>query len=169
MDELVPLVYDELRVIARRQLRRQWGGHTLDTTALVHEAYLKLSDPSRADFHDRAHFLAVAATAMRQILVDYARRRTARKRRGDGVRLPPVGAPAGGEDRAAEMLAVDEALTSLSALDGRLARLVELRFYGGLTVEETAEVLEVSERTVKRDWRKARAFLYRALSTAGAA
>ncbi len=164
MDELLPLVYGELRGIAHRQLRRR-PAQTLNTTALAHEAYLKLVDQSRAEWRDRSHFLAVAAVAMRHILVDTARRRTAQKRGGDDVRvtLDDRAAKADTDSRAIEILALDEALTALAELNDRLSRLVELRFFGGLTVEETAEAMGISERTVKRDWRKARAFLYRAL------
>lgn len=164
LERIFPLVYDELHAVARRQLNRRRSGETLNTTALVHEAYLKLVDQTRAEWQDRSHFMAVAAVAMRHILVDYARRRTAHKRGGheQPVLLDEVTPSI--EARAEEILAIDEALTALAGLNDRLAKLVELRFFGGLTVEETAEVLGVSERTVKREWRKARAFLYRALS-----
>ncbi len=161
--ELFPLVYNELHTLAHRQLKRFRPGQTLDTTALVHEAYLRLVDPSRCELTDRAHFLGVTAIAMRQILVDHARSRTAQKRGGNErpARLSEV--QIGVDGRALEILAIDEALEALTAVDERLSRLVELRFFGGLTVGETAEVLDVSERTVKREWRKARAFLYRKL------
>lgn len=166
-DRLLPLVYEELRLAAHRQLRRRRPGQTLDTTALVHDAYLKLIDHQRAGWRDRNHFMAVATLAMRQILVDHARRRAAEKRGGgeEMVTLEEgrMGGPADG--RAIEILALDQALNHLAELDERLAKLVELRFFGGLSVEETAEVLDVSVRTVKRDWRKARAFLYRLLET----
>lgn len=165
MDQLLPLIYDELRGAARRQLRRCRPGQTLNTTALVHEAYVKLVGKTRGAWQDRRHFVAVAAMAMRQILVDYARRRTALRRGGENKQVLLDEAQLGTvEPRAIEVLALDEALTSLSSLNERLSRLVELRFFGGLSVEETADVLEVSERTVKRDWRKARAFLYQTLS-----
>ena len=168
MPRLVALLYDELRAVARRQLRRGRPGQTISTTALVHEAYLKLADHGGFGLHDRVHFLSVAAVAMRQILVDAARRRMAKKRGGEGVRITLDGLhPEPGrrdvEARAAEILAVDRALTSLAAFDERLGRLVELRFFAGLTEEETAQVLDTSERTVRRDWRKARAFLFQAL------
>ncbi len=163
-DRLYSLVYDELRRIAHRQLRRRSPGQTLDTTALVHETYLKLADVRSAEWQDRAHFLAVAATAMRHILVDAARRRGAAKRGGELRRIELGDEQLGLESKATEILAVDRALGNLAAVDGRLGRLVELRFFGGLSVEETAEVLRISERTVKRDWRKARAFLYQALA-----
>ncbi len=166
MDELFPLVYDELRGMAHGRLRRRQPSQTLNTTALVHEAYLKLVDQTRAQWNDRSHFLAVASVAMRHILVDHARRRTAAKRGGPERDVTLDDMQPGAMNRAEEILALDQALEALAELSERLAKLVELRFFGGLSVAETAEVLEVSERTVKRDWRKARAFLYRTLSGA---
>lgn len=163
MDRLLPLVYDELRRLAQRQLNRRRAGETLNTTALVHETYLKLVDQSRAGWRDRVHFLAVAAVAMRHILVDYARRRVAKKRGGNARHFQLDEARLGVETRVIEILALDEALTSLAALDERLSRVVEMRFFGGLSVDEIAAVLEVTDRTVKRDWRKAKALLYSAL------
>jgi RNA polymerase sigma factor (TIGR02999 family) len=163
LGRLMPFVYDELRIVARQQLRRR-PRHTLDTTGLVHETYLRLVDQSQAIWKDRAHFLASAAVAMRHILVDQARRRTARKRGGEEIRVTLDEAELGIDERAVEILALDEALTTLADLSERLARLVELRFFGGLTEEETAEALGTSERTVRRDWQKARAYLYLALS-----
>jgi RNA polymerase sigma factor (TIGR02999 family) len=165
---LMDLVYDELRAMARRQLRRRRPGQTITTTALVHEAYLRLVDHDAVPGQDRCHFFGVAALAMRHILVDSARRRVARKRGGDGVRVPfdelrLAGEEPDAEARAVEVLAVDRALASLAALNERLSTLVELRFFGGLTEEEAAEVMGTSERTVRRDWRKARAFLFQAL------
>jgi RNA polymerase sigma factor (TIGR02999 family) len=165
---LITLVYDELCAMARRQLRHWRHGQTITTTALVHEAYLKLVDTGGTPWADRSHFFSVAALAMRHILVDAARRRVAKKRGGDEVRIAFDEMRQGGgkqdaEARAVEVLAIDRALTSLSALDGRLSQLVELRFFAGLTEEETAEVMGTSERTVRRDWRKARSFLYQAL------
>jgi len=157
------LVYAELRLLARRQLRRGRRSPTLDTTGLVHEAYLKLVDRSEAAWQDRTHFLAVAAVAMRHILVDQARRRAAAKRGGEAIQVTLDEGRLVTDPRAVEILALDEALTALSALSERLARLVELRFFGGLTEEETGQVMEMSERTVRREWRKARAFLFRAL------
>ena len=165
-DRLLPLVYDEMRLAAHRQLRKRRPGQTLDTSALVHDAYLRLIDHQRAGWRDRNHFMAVATLAMRQILVDYARRRTAQKRGGEEPAVTlEEGRIGAGNDLAVEVLALDEALGRLSELDPRLTKLVELRFFGGLTVEETAGVPEASERTVKRDWRKARAFLYQQLGT----
>jgi RNA polymerase sigma factor (TIGR02999 family) len=162
-DRLFPIVYEELRVLARRQLRRAGGSPTLATTALLHEAYLKLVQQPRASVEDRGHFFALAAKAMRHILVDHARRRGAHTR-GEGSQgtLPDDVASAASAG-AAEIVEVDRALERLEALDPRLGRIVEMRFFGGMSVEETAEALAVSPRTVKRDWQKARAFLYQAL------
>jgi RNA polymerase sigma factor (TIGR02999 family) len=164
MDRLFALVYEELRAHAHRRRLFQGGGDDLlNTTALVHEAYLKMTEPASLSYQDRAHFFAVAARAMRQILVDAARRRKALKR-GGGVSVEALDeASIGTDDHATELLALDVALTQLAVFDDRLSRLVELRFFAGLSVEETAEVLELSPRTVKRDWRKARALLYDAL------
>jgi RNA polymerase sigma factor (TIGR02999 family) len=155
--------YDELRRLARRQLRRLRPGQTLTTTALVNEAFVKLvQGPVQAA--DRAHFFALAARAMRQILVDYARRRASGKR-GSGMRPATLDADAIPVDAIAdEMLGIDRALTRLESLDERLARVVEWRFFGGMSEDEVAEVLGVTTRTVRRDWQKARAFLYRELS-----
>lgn len=168
MHRLVSLVYDELHAMARRELRRRRPGQTLTTTALVHEAYVKLVDHAGAGFQDRSHFLSVAALAMRHVLVDAARRHAAKKRGGDELRitfdeLRPGRDEPEAEARAVEILAIDRALTALAALNDRLSKLVELRFFAGLTEEETAEVMGTSERTVRRDWRKARAFLFLAL------
>ncbi len=167
---LLPLVYGELRRIARTQLRRDRPNQTLAPTALVHELYLRLVDQSRASWHDRAHFYAVAANLMRRVVVDHARARQAEKRGGgtltisldqvDENELPRAGGRRGAE---AEMLAVDGALTRLAAVDPDQARIIELRFFAGLTVEETAHVLKRSPRTVKREWRLAKAWLYREL------
>ncbi len=168
MAQAFEAAYDELRRLARWQLRRLRPGQTLTTTSLVHEAFVKLVH-SPVDAADRAHFLALAARAMRQILVDYSRRRRSRKRGGewhpvtfDADALQAAGA-------ADELLAIDTALTRLEAVDPRLARLVEWRFFGGMTEEEVAGALGVTSRTVRRDWQKARAFLYRELQADGAA
>jgi len=166
---LITLVYDELRAMARRELRHWRQGQTITTTALVHEAYLRLVDTGAATWEARSHFFSGAALAMRHILVDAARRRVAKKRGGEEVRIAFDELRLGGEKRdvearAVEVLAIDRALTSLSALDARLSQLIELRFFAGLTEEETAEVMGTSERTVRRDWRKARSFLFQALS-----
>ena len=163
-DEAFPLVYDELRRLARRQLRREADGHTLSTTALVHEAYLRLADQTRGRWQDRAHFLAIAATAMRRILVDHARRHHAAKRGGAARRVPLERIEdLATDDRAEILVALDAALARLASLDPRQARVVECRFFGGLTEEETAEALGVGLRTVKRDWAKARSWLYQEL------
>jgi RNA polymerase sigma factor (TIGR02999 family) len=166
LDRLVPLVYDELRLVARRQLRRERPEHTLGTTGLVHEAYLRLVGQSQMDWRDRTHFFAIAARVMRRVLVDYARRRGAQKR-GAGQRaasldeLDELGAVV---DEQAEMLvALDDALARLSELDERQCRVVECRFFAGFTEDETAEMLGVSARTVRNDWVKARAWLYQEL------
>lgn len=168
LERLTPLVYDELRAVARRQLRSRRPGQTLDTTSLVNEAYVKLVEGESSDFRDREHFLSVAGMAMRHILVDAARRRAAGKRGGDEVRVTfeglQVASPgSSGEDRAVEILAIDAALKTLAKLNDRLSRLVELLYFAGLTEEEAARVLGVSDRTVRRDWRKARAFLFQVL------
>ncbi|MFQ5568493.1 MAG: sigma-70 family RNA polymerase sigma factor [Rhodothermales bacterium] len=163
MDRLMPLVYDELRGLARQYLRHERSGHTLNTTALVHEAYFKLVDQDRVTWQNRAHFFAIATQAIRRILVDNARARRRMKRGGgaaavtlDEVSLMPA-------QRADELIALDEALTRLATLNERLSRVVEYRYFTGLTIEETAEVMNVSTMTVKRDWRKAKAWLAREL------
>jgi RNA polymerase sigma factor (TIGR02999 family) len=164
LDDLFALVYQDLRTRAAFELRRRTPGETLGTTALVHETYLKLTDAAALAVEDRRHFFAVAARAMRQIIVDHARRALAQKR-GGGARAVTLDIPdAAPAVDAAELVALDRALTELIVLDERLARTVELRFFGGLSVESTAEVMDVSPRTVKRDWRKARAFLHRAIT-----
>ena len=166
VDRLVPILYDELRRIAHRRMRRERVGHTLGTTALVHEAYLELAGLDRMEWRDRAHFLAVAARAMRRVLIDYAVQRRAQKRDG-GRRAVPLDEV---EDiltlsgqRADELLALDEALRRLDAVSERQCRVVECRFFAGMSVEETAEALGTSPATVKRDWTVARAWLHREL------
>jgi RNA polymerase sigma factor (TIGR02999 family) len=161
-DRVFSLVYDELRLRARRQLHHH-GAATLSPTSLVHETFLKLADGVEVSWEDRRHFLAVASLAMRQILVDHARRRLAQKR-GNGVRPDVLDeATVHLDQKAAELVALDDALERLKALDERLARVVDLRFFGGLSFDEAAEVLDLSARTVKREWRKARAYLFRSL------
>ena len=162
-ERLFPLVYDELRLIAHRQLQRERPGHTLDTTALVHEAYLRLAGSTCQDFSDRAHFFAMAATAMRRILVDYARRYRSEKRGAAPRRVSLTDTMLVAEERADTLLAVDEALIELARIDARLSRVVECRFFAGLTEEETAETLGVTSRTVRRDWTKAKGWLLRTL------
>jgi RNA polymerase sigma factor (TIGR02999 family) len=163
IDRLLPLVYEDLRRIAHQQLRRNRPGYTLNTTALVHEAYFKLVNQTRVEWADRAHFYAVAAQAMRRIVLDHARRYRAAKRGGEGQRVPLDDVDLPVEERAELLIAVDAALTRLGALDGRLSRVVECRFFGGLTDEETAAALGVTARTVRRDWAKARGWLYQEL------
>ncbi|HEV8112427.1 MAG TPA: ECF-type sigma factor [Planctomycetota bacterium] len=164
-EELLPLVYEELHRIAASLMSEQRGDHTLQATALVHEAYLRLVDEkAQASFESRAHFLCVAAKAMRSVLVDHARRRGAGKRSaaGERITLSQIGETLDADSP--DLLALDEALTGLAAMDETLARVVELRFFGGLSVEETARVLSVSEPTVVRAWRVARMWLQRELS-----
>jgi RNA polymerase sigma factor (TIGR02999 family) len=160
-------VYQELHALAHRQLNRGPRDGTLSTTTLVHEAYLKLGDHERLELHDRGHFFALAARAMRQIVLDGARRHAADKRGGGLRRIELEDGKIACEERATEILALDGALEKLEALDPRLAAVVELRFYGGLSVEEAAEALGSSPRTIKRDWQKARAFLFRELTPSG--
>jgi RNA polymerase sigma-70 factor (ECF subfamily) len=165
LDALFPLVYDDLRRRARNALRGQTAGHTLTTTALVHETYLKLIAVERVRWEDRAHFMALAATAMRHVLMNYARRnRTAKRGGGKGTRVDLEAAPILTDTGADKLLALDEALERLGKLNERLTRTVELRYFGGLTVEETAESLGVAASTVKLDWQKAKAWLFRELA-----
>jgi RNA polymerase sigma-70 factor, ECF subfamily len=160
LDAVFPLVYDELRRLAHRQLQREATGHTLSTTALVHEAYVRLIDQTRVEWRNRAHFLAIAAMAMRRILVDHARRQRREKRGGALRRVPLEHADVPVEERAAVLVALDDALERLASLDRRQARVVECRFFGGMTEEETATALGIGLRTAKRDWAKARSWLY---------
>jgi RNA polymerase sigma factor (TIGR02999 family) len=164
LDELLPLVNDELRRLARAYLRREGPGHTLQTSALVNEAYLKLIDQRQVQWQNRAHFFGLAAQLMRRILIDHARRQDRAKRGGGRLRVSLDEFAIVTETRAAELLAVDEAVEKLTALDARKGRLVELRFFGGLTEEETAEVMGVSVPTVQREWRAAKAWLHRLLT-----
>lgn len=164
LDALFAMVYDELRSRAHRLLESQPEGHTLSTTALVHESYLKLIRSENLTIQDRAHFLALAAHAMRLVLVSYARAHGAAKRGGGSIALELDPDFAAATQRADQVLALDAALERLARLNERLSRNVELRFFGGLTVEETAEALGVAQSTVKLDWQKARAWLYRELS-----
>jgi len=158
---MMPLVYDELRLLARYQLRR--GQHSLCTTALVHEAYLKLGGHMEVDWNGRAHFFAIASRAMRQILMDHARRQNAQKRGGAWERTALTSASLSMEVQWGDLIALDDALERLDQVDPRLRQVVEYRFFGGMTEPEVANVLDVSTRTVQRDWAKARAFLYREL------
>jgi len=163
MNQLLPLVYDELHRLARSYFRRERGEHTLQPTALVHEAYIRLVD-QHAALESRSHFLAVAATQMRRILLDYARKHQAARRGGGGQKVLLEDAMAICAQRPVDMIALDGALLKLTALDAMQAQLVELRFFGGLSVEETAEVMGVSPATVKRHWSSARAFLHREIT-----
>ncbi len=163
--QLLPLVYDELRQIAARALRRERADHTLQATALVHEAYLRLVDQSQAQWQNRAHFFGIAAQVMRRLLVDHARRQHTAKRGGAAPKITLDAALGVADARTMDVVALDEALTTLAALDPQQSRIVELRFFGGLTIEETAEVVKVSPATVKRDWSIAKAWLYRELRT----
>lgn len=162
-ERLYRAVYERLRKLAGARLRGSGADRTLGTTALVNEAYLKLVDSSRADWQDRNHFFAVAATATRQILVDEARRKASMKRGGDVERVVLDDERVGSGGPLIDLIALDQALRRLADVDERLCRVVEMRFFAGYSVEETAEALETSARTVKRDWRKARALLYRDL------
>ncbi len=165
-DELLPVVYEELRAMAQRYMRRQPADHTLAPTALVHEAYLRLIRQDRVQPDDRTHFIALSARAMRSVLVDHARARATTKRGGDRKGVPLDDAVASFEMNSADLLALDEALRELTELDAQQGRTVELRFFGGLTNEETAAAMGVSISTVERNWRFARAWLFRALSDA---
>jgi RNA polymerase sigma-70 factor, ECF subfamily len=161
LNELVPLVETELRNIAHRHMRSERRGHTLQTTALINEAYLRLLGDSNIDWQSRAHFIGIAARLMRQILVDYARRSSRSKRAPAGEALPLDESLVFAPSKSAELLRLDQTLDELAKVDGRKARVVELRYFGGLTVEESAEILQVSPNTVIRDWSLAKAWLRR--------
>jgi RNA polymerase sigma-70 factor, ECF subfamily len=163
LDDVIRAVYGELRRMASHYLRQEDPGHTLQPTALVHEAYLRLIDQTQVNWQNRAQFFGVAAQMMRRILVDHARGKHRDKRGGDAVKLPLDEAVNLSQGHAPDLLALDEALQELGALDARKSRVVELRFFGGLSVEETAEVLAVSPQTVLRDWKLAKAWLYQAI------
>ena len=159
-----PLIYDELRRLARQQLQREPDGHTLSPTALVHEAYMRLIDYTRMEWTGRAHFMAVAATAMRRILVDHARGHRSAKRGGALRRVSIDSIELGTEDRAELLIAIDEALGRLKDVDARQAQVVECRFFGGMTEEETAQALGIGLRTAKRDWAKAKSWLHKEIA-----
>lgn len=164
LDELMPLVYEDLRRLAKRYMRGQPGGHTLQTTALVNEAYLRLIDSSRVNWRDRTHFYAISAQLIRRVLIDFARRKNSLKRGGERVKVTldeQIDAPFEKEN---DLIALDEALRELAKMNPRQSQIVELRYFGGLSEEEIAETLDVSARTVRRDWNVARAWLYRELS-----
>src|SRR6185369_15679335 len=162
-EKLLPLVYDELHRIAGRYMARQQHGHTLQTTGLIHEAYLRMANQEEKRWENRAHFFAVAATVMRHILVDHARARQRDKRGGDALKVSLDEAIAKADDRALEITALDDALKTLATFDQQQSRIVELRFFGGLTMEEIAEAIGISLSTVEREWRAARAWLGRQL------
>jgi RNA polymerase sigma factor (TIGR02999 family) len=165
LDRLVPLVYEELRRVARRHLRREQPGHALQATALVHEVYLRLVDVDRMTLTSRTHFFSVAATLMRQILVDHARRQRADKRGGGATMLSLDEVSPAAQASSVDVLALDQALDALSAIDSRQCRVVELRFFAGLTIGESATALGISPATVEREWALAKAWLFRQLSS----
>lgn len=164
LDDLMPAVYEELRTLAHRSLRRERSDHTLKTTDLVHEAFLKLIDQNRVEWQNRNHFFAIAAQAMRRILINYAKMRKRLKRGGGAAKVSLDDAIVLSDERADELIALDEALERLEKVSERRARIVECRYFGGFNIQETADILGVSARTVKREWTVARAWLYRALS-----
>jgi RNA polymerase sigma factor (TIGR02999 family) len=168
LDRLIPAVQRELHEVARGYMRRERPDHTLQATALVNEAYLRLIDQTRVTWKNRAHFIGVAASLMRRILVDHARERAAQKRGGPDLRLTLATDVAAPEEKSVDLIALDLALEKLAALEPRQTRVIEMRFFGGLTSEETAEALDVSPVTIKRDWIAAKAFLYRELKGASA-
>ncbi len=164
-EELLPLVYEELHRQAARYLRRERAGHTLQTTALIHEAYLRLIDQRDMQWESRTHFFAIAAQMMRRVLVDYARAKHREKRGGDDVRLPLEDVMlVAADEKGIDLMALDEALTRLGAVDEQQSRVVELRYFGGLSLEKTAEVLHISRATAARDWDVAKAWLRRELT-----
>jgi len=167
LEKLTPLVHDELRRLAQRYMARERHGHTLQTTALVNEAYLRLIDQESRQWQNRAHFFGVAAQMMRHILMDYARTQHRMKRGGEAIQVSLAEAAGISQGRASDLLALDDALTALATLNARHSQVVELRFFGGLSLEEIAEVLKVSVGTVRRDWSLAKAWLYDELSNKG--
>ena len=167
LDRLIPLVYPELRKLARRYMARQSPQHTLQTSALINEAYLRLVDQQEVEWRDRAHFFAAAAQIMRHILIDHARSHLYKKRGGGSPHVALEDVAVVSEERAADLVALDEALKRLEKLDRRKSKIVELRFFGGLTVEETAEVMKLAPITIKREWRSARAWLQSELDNDG--
>lgn len=164
LDQLVPLVHKELRQLARRYMNHERQGHTLQTTALVNEAYLRLVEQRSVRWQNRAHFFAIAAQLMRRILVDYSRRRQYQKRGGGAVQVSLAEAESLSNERTTDLVALDDALKSLAEIDPRRSQVVELRFFGGLSIEETAEVLKVSPTTIERDWTLAKAWLHKTVT-----
>lgn len=167
LDELMPIVYDELRRLARHYMRGQRPGNTLQTTALVNEAYLKLIDSSRVNWQNRTHFFAISAQLMRRILVDFARARNSLKRGGERIKVTLDENIKAASETETDLVALDEALEELAKLNLRQSQIVELRYFGGLTEEEIAESLDISTRTVRRDWSVARAWLFRKIKDEG--
>ncbi len=167
LDQLIPLVYPELRKLARRYMSRESPEHTLQTSALINEAYLRLVDQQAVEWQDRAHFFAVAAQVMRHILIDHARSHLYGKRGAGAQHVPLDQVAVVSQERATELVALDDALTSLAKIDERKAKIVELRFFGGLSVGETAEAMKLSPVTVMREWRTAKAWLHREISGTG--
>lgn len=167
LDQLIPLVYPELRKLARRYMSRESPEHTLQTSALINEAYLRLVDQQAVEWQDRAHFFAVAAQVMRHILIDHARSHLYGKRGAGAQHVPLDQVAVASQERATELVALDDALTSLAKIDERKAKIVELRFFGGLSVGETAEAMKLSPVTVMREWRTAKAWLHREISGTG--
>jgi RNA polymerase sigma factor (TIGR02999 family) len=164
LDKLFPLVQSELRRIAQRQMSQERPGHTLQATALVNEAYLKLAGQQGFDWHNRAHFFAVCAQVMRHILIDHARAHARDKRGGGAIQVSLNEALVVAEDQAAHFIALDDALRVLESLDPQKGKIIELRYFGGLSIEEAAEVLHISPRTVRREWQRAKAWLYRMMT-----
>ncbi len=167
LDKLIPIIHNQLHRLAHRYMLRERPGHTLQTTALVNEVYLRLVDADRIPWQNRAHFFAISANLMRRILVDFARTRGYQKRGGNAVKVEFEDARVPSPKRSADVVALDDALNALAAFDEREAKVVELRFFGGLSEEETAEVLGISTRTVKRDWAVAKAWLLREMRSGG--
>jgi len=164
LDRLIPYVYDELHRLAHRYIKQERSGHTLQTAALVNEAYLRLVDQRQVRWQNRAHFFGIAAQLMRRILIDYARKRTYAKRGGGAVKISLDEDLVISQQRAADLVALDDALKGLASIDPQQSRVVELRFFGGLTIEETAEILKLSPDTVKREWSTAKAWLYQEIA-----
>lgn len=164
LDRLIPLVHAELRRIAQSQMRQERPGHTLQATALVNEAYLKLAGQDGFEWHDRAHFFAVCAQVMRHILIDHARAHARDKRGGGAIQVSLDEVAVMGAEQAGDYVALDEALRLLESVDPQKGRIVELRYFGGLSIEEAADVLKISSRTVRREWRRAKAWLYRMIA-----
>ncbi|CAN5475678.1 sigma-70 family RNA polymerase sigma factor [soil metagenome] len=167
LDKVMPVVYQELRRLAHHYMRKERVGHTLQTTALVNEAYMRLAEYKKMRWQSRTHFFAVSAQVMRRVLVEHARSRNFAKRGGGAQKISLDETAVVSAGRSAEVIAVDDALTDLESWDPRKGKIVELRFFGGLSIEETAEVLKVSPTTVQREWRSAKAWLYRAISEGG--